>query len=148
MTPIYDTNGNITAYYDSNLLFYDVNQNPITDASGQQLMYDPTTNSAIDPATAYAGGDVGATPTVVSYQGNTPPATSTANAILKTLTGQTYQYNAQGTNPVLYTGSLTGTSSMSTYLIYGAIGLIAYSLLGSKSSGGSAPRRRRSKARR
>ena len=52
MTPVYDTNGNITAYYDSNLLFYDVNQNPITDASGQQLMYDPTTNSAIDPATA------------------------------------------------------------------------------------------------
>ena len=91
---------------------------------------------------------MGATPTVVSYQGNTPPATSTANAILKTLTGQTYKYDATGANPTLYTGSLTGTSTMSTYLIYGAIGLIAYSLLGSKSSGGSAPRRRRPRARR
>ncbi|MHB8674559.1 MAG: hypothetical protein ACYDAK_12905 [Candidatus Limnocylindrales bacterium] len=135
MTAIYDTSGNIMGYYDDNMLFYDVNQNPITDASGQQLLYDPTTNSAIDPATAYGGPPVDSTQvqTVSTY---TPPSTFDPNAIVKLLNGQTFKYDATGANPVPYNAS---APTMSKWLLWGGLGLVGYIAL---SGGGSSSRGR------
>lgn len=69
--------------------------------------------------------------TVVNYQGNTPPATADANALLKTLTGQIYKYDANGANPVIYSGA----ASSNKLLIYGGIALLAVvALSGGKKS--------------
>ncbi len=119
MNPITDSNGNVTGYYDDQMQYYDASGNPMTDNAGLPMLYDPSTNSLIDPATAYGGPPVGSTQTVNS---NTPPSSFDPNAIIKLLNGQTYRYNAQGTNPVPYNPSAT---NMSKVLLYGGLGLVA-----------------------
>ncbi len=130
LTPIYDTSGNIMGYYDDYMQFYDYNQQPITNAGGQQLLYDPTTNSAIDPATAYGGPPVGSSQ-VQPVSSNIPPSSFDPNAIVKLLNGQMFKYDATGANPVPYSAS---ASTMSKWMLYGGLGLIAYVMLGSKRS--------------
>ena len=128
MNPITDSNGNITGYWDNQMQYYDAYGNPMTNDSGQPMLYDPTTNSLIDPATAY-GASASASPSIVSYQGSTPPISSAANAILKTLTGQYYKYDATGSNPVPYTPP---ASNMAKIALYGGLAAIAYVMLKGK----------------
>ena len=141
MYPIYDTNGNLIGYYDDNMSAYNPDTSPMMGADGLQMQWTGTqflTTSEVNfAATGTTGAAASSIPTVNS---NTPPASGVASSLIKTLTGQTYQYNAQGTNPVLVSSS---GFNMSNIMLYGGLGLVAYiALTGGKSKPRRASRRR------
>lgn len=135
MYNIYDTNGDLIGFYDDNMLAYNADGSPMIGADGAQMEWTGTqflTQSEINFAATGTASSTAAGGSAVTYQGNTPPATSNPNAILKTLTGQMYKYDATGANPVLY----TAPSASGNLILYGGLALLAFVMLspGSKQS--------------